>query len=213
VNAIKTHAFIKEWRQLSADRKSLAYREARWAHNLRSECPDGDSGDRAFYLWLEIEIGMPPKEREAMLDKARAFKVVPDQATWDAQGSGQIRQIVRMPRTEQIAILDAAKVEGKKIGDVIRARDRARSVREITPVRPRADRVTAPLRTHERSVPTGQDDATVIAGWARQLGAEVLADALAEQIAIGILAAPLHVVAAAKRRVSARRRTSGRKAA
>lgn len=202
MNATKTHNFLKEWRQLSADRKSLDYREARWAHSLRAEYPVGDSGDKAFHRWLETELAMPPREREAMLDKARAFKVVPDQATWDSQGASQIRQIVRMPRGEQVAILGAAKAEGKKIGDVIRARDRAQAARSATPI-----------RAQEQVTGSSQSDAIAIKRWACQLSAESLADALAEQIADGILAAPMHVVAAAKRRAVALRRTTGKRAA
>lgn len=202
MNATKTLAFIKEWRQFTAERKSLDYREARWAHNLRAEYPDGDAGDRSFYLWLDAELGMPPREREAMLDKARAFGVVPDQATWDAQGAKQLRQIVRVTPKERVAILGAAKAEGKKIGDVIRARDRTQAARSAMPIRDRA-----------QGTNTSQSDAVSIKRWACQLSAEALADALAEQIADGILAAPLHVVAAAKRRAVVLRRANGRKAA
>lgn len=60
--------------QLAAERKSLDYRMARWAHDLRAEFPPGDVGDKAFHKWLETETAMPPKEREAMLDLARSFK-------------------------------------------------------------------------------------------------------------------------------------------
>lgn len=199
MNKTKIHKFREEWKKLKGERDDLNYRMAHWASNLRAEYPDGDVGDKGFHDWLIAEFGVPAKEREALLDMVRAIGIVPDQPTWNALGgSDKIRPIVRMPRKEQVAILSAAKVEGKKVRDVIIARDRAQAARSIAPM---------------RGADTGRADASTIKRWACQLSADTLADALAEQIADGILVAPLHVVAAAKRRAAVLRRVNAKKAA
>lgn len=205
MNPTKTHAFLKEWRALAAERKSLDYREARWCYNLRAEYPAGDAGDKSFMHWLNTELAMPPKEQEAQLDKARAFKIVPDQATWDAQGANaavKLRPLVRMPAKERVAILGASKVEGKSVDKVIRERDAKLTAPDTTSV-----------RAHVRGIGTGQSDVLQIKRWACSLNAETLADALAEQIADGIMPAPLYVVAAAKRRAAILRRANAKRAA
>lgn len=194
MNVTKTHAFLKEWRQLAADRKSLDYREARWCYNLRAEFPSGDAGDKAFFHWLDTELCVPPKEREAQLDKARAFKIVPDQATWDAQGANaavKLRPLVRMPKKEQVAILGASKVEGKSVDKVILERDRAQTARTTTPV-----------SAHVRGIGAPGGDTRRFKSWVIGLSAETVLDALAEQIADGILAAPLFIQDIAKRRAA-----------
>lgn len=201
MNSAKIRALLKEWRQLAAERKSIDYREARWAHKLRAEYPSGNAGDKSFHHWLEVEIDMPPKEREQMLDKARAFKITSDQATWDAQGNQaylQICKIMAMPRKDQVVILNAAKDEGRKIGAIILARARAQVAQGVIPI-----------RAHERGIGATQGDAFAIKRWACQLSADVLADVLVDRIVDGTLVAPLHVVAAANRRVAATR--TGRK--
>lgn len=110
----KSHALIKEWRQIAAERKSVDYRMARWSGRVRAEFMAGGTGDAQFFKWLDTELGLSNAEKIEALNLARSFKIVPDEQTWAAQGAAQIRRLLDIPKREQVAVLEAAKVEVRK---------------------------------------------------------------------------------------------------
>jgi hypothetical protein len=202
MNPAKSHALVKEWRQIVADRKAADFRLAKWANSARAEFGSGATGDDQFFKWLETELGLAAAERIEALNLARSFKAVPDPKIWANQGAAQIRRIVDLPRREQVAVIEAAKVEGKKIGSIIRGRGEAadaRSGRRESTRRP-ADILVA------------RNDKATIAKFARGLSDQDLAELLAEAIADQIVASPATVLAAAKRYASILR-GRGKKAA
>lgn len=158
----KSHQLIKEWRKIMADKKSVDYRLAQWAHNVRSEFPAGTTGDTKCSAWLSVELGLTKSEQVEMLLLARSFKVVPDQEIWTEQGATQIRKLVDLPKAEQVAALSAAKAEKRKIGSVLKSRADAASFR--------AGRADQP------------DDAKILARFARGLSDAVLADIAARAV-------------------------------
>lgn len=204
MNPAKSHALVKEWRQIVADRKAADYRMAKWAHAARAEFGPGASGDDQFFKWLETELGLAAAERIEALNLARSFKAVPDPKIWADQGAAQIRRIVELPRKEQVAVIEAAKVEGKKIGSVIRGRVEAAAARSGGKREPTARKPAA--------VAVARNDKAIIAMFARGLSDQDLAELLAEAIADQIVASPATVLAAAKRYASILR-SRGRKAA
>lgn len=203
MNPAKSHALVKEWRQIVADRKAVDFRMAKWAHTARAEFGSGATGDEQFFKWLETELGLATAERVEALNLARSFKVVPDPKIWADQGAAQIRRLVDLPRKEQVAVIEAAKVEGKKIGSVIRGREEAadaRSGKREEPTRKPPD------------IQVARNDKAVIAKFARGLSDQDLAELLAEAIADQVVASPATVLAAAKR-YAAILRGRGKKAA
>lgn len=88
MNEAKSHAFRQEWRQLTAESKSLNYRAARWAHNLRAEYAPGESGDGAFHVWLgRAGAAAYPPDRPS-----------PHRCTWSRRRSGARRSCVAPSR-------------------------------------------------------------------------------------------------------------------
>jgi len=188
----KSRALIKEWRQIVADRKTVDYRMARWAQRVRLEFSSGSAGDEQFFKWLETELGLSNAEKVEALNLARSFKIVPDQQTWAAQGAAQIRRLIDLPKREQVAVLEAAKIEDRKIGSVLRGREEAAEA--LTRKNPNVHAVPS----------TG--DKKIIARFARGLSDDLLADLLAEAIADQIVTSPSGVFAAAKRYATVLRR-------
>jgi hypothetical protein len=195
----KSHALIKEWRQIVAERKSVDYRMARWSNRARAEFGSGSTGDEQFFKWLETELGLSNMEKVEALNLARSFKIVPDEPTWSAQGAAQIRRLIDLPKREQVAVLEAAKVEDRKIGSVLRGREEAAEARTSK---------GGNERSRAASPAAAPGDKKIIARFARGLSDDALADLLAEAIADQIVAAPPAVLSAAKRYATVLRRAS-----
>ncbi len=69
MNFAKSHALVKEWRQIVADRKAVDFRMAKWAHTARAEFGSGATGDAHFFKWLERA-----REKQAARDARASAK-------------------------------------------------------------------------------------------------------------------------------------------
>lgn len=119
---MKTERLIelaKQWHQLENEQRQIDYRKSVWCREARAEF----STDRQFLQWCEIELGKTRAESEKLLAQADAAKIVTDASTWKKLGgSKQIEKLVVLPRKEQVACIEAAKVSGQKLMVVIRER-------------------------------------------------------------------------------------------
>lgn len=104
---------------------------------MRAEYPTGKPGDEKFFGWLETELGIAPGHSQELLSLAAAARIVPDADTWNRVGGGkQVLKLLPLPPREQVAVLEAAKVESKAIQTVIREREIANGTRVAPPPRP-----------------------------------------------------------------------------
>jgi hypothetical protein len=69
-------------------------------------------------------MGAPSGTRDEYLDRAAAFRAVPDAVQWDALGGFvQIRHLIPLEKRERVAVLGAAKESGYPISTIVRNRE------------------------------------------------------------------------------------------
>lgn len=107
----KTMHFIKLWRKIQKDQEELDFRKAEWARDLRKE----HKSDDAFIEWCRVELEMAHGTADELLRRAKLITVIPDAPTWNKLGGYEKLQPLvskHLPRKEQVAIVEAAKVSG-----------------------------------------------------------------------------------------------------
>lgn len=123
MNNDKMIRFIKQWRELEAQRRKLDFERSRWCREVRAEFAKGDVGDRAFVNWLAVELGIAAATGQEMLERALASQTVPDESTWDRVGGfSHIRALAPLPQRDRVAVLEAAKADAKTVKTVMRER-------------------------------------------------------------------------------------------
>lgn len=103
--------FIKLWRKIEKDQQELDFRKSEWARDLRRECKSDDE----FTRWCADQIGMVHAQAEELLRRAKLVTIVADAPTWNRLGGYEKLQPLiskDLPRKEQVAIVEAAKVSG-----------------------------------------------------------------------------------------------------
>jgi len=114
-----TMRLIKAWRALEAAQKDLDYKKSEWAREVRSLAPT----DAKFIDWCSVELRLTQAQAKELLDRAATLAIVPDVKTWNTHGGFQkLRKLVELPKKEQVAVIEAAKVSGHAISTVLQQR-------------------------------------------------------------------------------------------
>lgn len=106
-----TMHFIKLWKKIEKDQQELDFRKSEWARDLLA----WRKTEESFIRWCADEIGMQRIQAQEMLRRAKLVTVVADAPTWNKLGGYEKLQPLvskELPRKEQIAIVEAAKVSG-----------------------------------------------------------------------------------------------------
>lgn len=139
MNKDKLFSFQKRWNALEKQRKDLGYQFALWARDLRAEFPKDDAGDAQFIKsCVEWFKGIDEPRAKSLLTQARAAESVPDERTFlIVGGARQIEKLAPLEKKEQIATIEAAKLQNKTISTVIR--ERAVAQGKLPPPPPRVN--------------------------------------------------------------------------
>lgn len=117
-----TLRLIKAFRALEAEQKDLDFRRSQWAREVRALAPS----DAKFVDWCGVELGLTQAQAKELLDRAATLAIVPDVKTWNEHGGFQkLRKLVELPKKEQVAVIEAAKVSGYAVSTVIKQRGHA----------------------------------------------------------------------------------------
>lgn len=118
----KLHTFVKRWNQLAKAQADLDYQKSVYAKDLRAEF----GTDASCVKWCEAHLNLTEYQAKELLDRAAAVKVISDPKVWaqvgGSRGFENIRPMLKYPKKEQVAIVEAAKVEALQIPSIIRKR-------------------------------------------------------------------------------------------
>lgn len=125
--------FIKLWKKIEKDQQDIDFRKSEWSRDLRKNC----ANDAEFVAWCDVELGMARNTADELLRRARLISVVVDASTWNRLGGYEKLQpllMMSLPRKEQIAIIEAAKIANyRSILPIMKQRGHAPSPRPPSP--------------------------------------------------------------------------------
>ncbi len=115
--------FAKRLAALEKSQKDIDFNLSVWARDLL----DALGGTKEFIQFCEVEFAMDERKALGFHRRALAVRLVADAATWnELKGFEQIGELFRdnlpIKRTEQIAIINAAKAETRTIVNVLKRR-------------------------------------------------------------------------------------------
>lgn len=85
-NANKGSSFVQRWRSLEASASSIDFEKAKLVAEVRASFPAGTSGHSQARSWIIKHFGVPYRTADALLDSARALRVVPTLDGWTKVG-------------------------------------------------------------------------------------------------------------------------------
>lgn len=78
----RAHRFVSRWKKLVNEQNGLDYEVAALAHEVRSEFPEGGSGNKQFRQWTVEHFGITGPRAKRLLEAARGVKLYPDKPLW-----------------------------------------------------------------------------------------------------------------------------------
>lgn len=122
---------IKRFRQLAKDREDLDFRFAQWCKDARA----AEATDAAFIKWCQLKLELTDYKAHEMLQLAGVAALASDAHTFETLGGptgAKLIPVLALPKREQVAVVQAAKLEVRSIRSVMQARG------HITPITPAA---------------------------------------------------------------------------
>lgn len=120
MTAANLHNLITRFRELEREGAALEQKRRVWANDVHKAV---NNSDENMLAWLKTTLELSDAAATLWVHRAIAYKVAPDEATHKALGgTTEIKRVAHLPRKEQVAILEAAKVQKVKIVTVLRER-------------------------------------------------------------------------------------------
>ena len=121
MNKDKTFAFQQRWRQIAGIKKDLDWKITEFSADLRSEFPDGATGDKQLIKWSDVELGMPSYVAQELLLRANTHTTVGDKKKYESVGGfNAVRQVARLPKRQQVHVIQSALDQNKNVRSVMR---------------------------------------------------------------------------------------------
>lgn len=123
-----TFALVQRFRAIEKTQRDIDFKRSEWCSEVRALAGNDD----AFARWCQTKLLLTQNEISQLLQRARAATLVTDSRSWEQlRGFKGIRAVLHLPKTEQINVVQAAKVAGRPIRSVMIERGHLRTYEPI----------------------------------------------------------------------------------